>query len=107
FFLGGGLVGIVFYRFWVTALTSFAGTLLLAYTGLALWGNLFHVDVAALAQQQPLVLNAACVGGTGLGMLVQLILDRNRARRIKAAAREREDEQRRRAQKAKGWWAAA
>src|SRR5437763_14657698 len=29
FFLSGGLVGVVLYRFWVTALTSFDGTLVL------------------------------------------------------------------------------
>src|SRR3954447_23093119 len=35
-FLAGGLLGVFLYQFWVTALTSLAGTLAMAYSGLCL-----------------------------------------------------------------------
>jgi hypothetical protein len=97
FFLTGGLVGIVFYRLWVTALTSFAGAVLIAYCTLALVGKLGKVDILALADKNGPALSGAVIALTLLGVPTQFILEKRRQRKRKERedARKREEERRR------------
>ena len=92
-FLVGGLLGVLLYRVWITALSSLAGTLLLAYSilGLAPWFGFDNVVV--WADQQAAMLNWACGACAGLGLLVQLLLERRRLRHKRALdAARKEDE---------------
>jgi hypothetical protein len=89
YFLVGGLLGVLFYRVWVTALFSLAGTLLLAYSILGLLGAFAVFDVVAWAGDQAAILNWVCVAIAALGLLAQLLLARRRRRR----QRERELEE--------------
>src|SRR4029077_1593 len=59
-FLVGGLLGVLLYKVWVTAFSSLAGTLLLAYSILGLLGRFGVCDAVAWADQQTAVLNWAC-----------------------------------------------
>jgi hypothetical protein len=76
--LVGGLLGLVLFRVWTMALTSLAGTLLMAYSGLCLAHKLGKIDVVALSEKQALLLNAACGVGALLGLIVQYLLGRQR-----------------------------
>jgi hypothetical protein len=81
FFLGGGLLGLLLFRVWTMVLTSLAGTLVMAYSGLCLAEHLGKVDIISLAEKQKFLLNCAC-GGTALaGLLLQYYLDRRRSRK--------------------------
>src|SRR6202022_2047235 len=51
-FLAGGLVGLLLFRLWMMALTSFAGSLLMAYSGLCLADRLGKLDAVAVAEGQ-------------------------------------------------------
>jgi hypothetical protein len=75
-FLAGGLFGIVVFRLWTIALTSAAGTLVMAYSGLCLLNSFGKVDVVRLAERQVTVINCICGGVTLLGIIGQLVLDR-------------------------------
>jgi hypothetical protein len=92
-FLVGGLMGVLLYKVWVTALSSLAGTLLIAYSILGLLPLFGVADVVAWADQQTAVLNWACAACAVLGLLVQLLLERRRLRRQRAldAARKEAD----------------
>jgi hypothetical protein len=87
-FLAGGLAGIFLYRLWIMALSSFVGTLLIGYGGLALLDKLGLVDSLAWARQNGALLNWGVVGCTVLGVLAQYLVDRRQKRR-KAAAKAR------------------
>ncbi len=93
-FLVGGLMGVLLYKVWVTALTSLAGTLLIAYSILGLLGR-FGVDgLTSWAQQQVPLLNWICAAATVLGLLTQFLVERRRRRRIRQkAADEKEAEE--------------
>jgi len=82
-FLAGGLLGVLLYRFWVAALTSLAGTLLMGYSGLCLLERFTKVNSVALTQQHGPLLNWGCAFGAGLGLLVQFLLERRHKRRQK------------------------
>jgi MFS family permease len=75
-FLVGGLVGLVLFRLWTMALTSFAGSLLLLYFGLSLANSFGKLDAVAFGQTQTLLLNWACGFFTLLGLIVQVLLER-------------------------------
>jgi hypothetical protein len=90
----GGLVGIVFYRLWITLLCSLVGTLFLAYCGLGLADRLFKVDAMLLALEHPTWLNSGLAAGTLAGVVVQYLLDRHRARRRQKRADKAEQERR-------------
>jgi len=79
-FLAGGLVGLLLFRLWMIVLTSFAGTLLMAYSGLCLGDRLGKLDAVEWTETRALLLNWLCVGITLLGLVVQLFLERRRAR---------------------------
>jgi hypothetical protein len=77
-FLAGGLFGLVLFRIWTMAITSAAGTLLLAYSSLCLLNLFGKVDIIALAEKQKPAINCICGGVCLLGLIAQLILDRHR-----------------------------
>ena len=86
-FLVGGLIGIVLYRFWITTFASLVGSLLMAYSALALFDrlNMVHNTVAWTEANGPL-LNWGCASLVVLGVLIQFLLERRRHRRAEAAA---------------------
>jgi MFS family permease len=88
-FLAGGLIGLLLFRFWTMALTSFTGTLFLLYSGLSLADKLEKLDAVAWAQDQGTWLNWLCGVVALVGFVGQLFLERRRARK----RREREEEQ--------------
>ncbi len=79
-FLGGGLIGLLLFRIWTMALTSCAGTLLMAYAGLGIVDHLGKLDAVALAQKQALLLNCVCGGVALLGLTIQFLFERRRGR---------------------------
>jgi MFS family permease len=90
-FLVGGLIGLFLFRFWTMALTSFVGTLLLLYSGLALGDKLDRLDAVGWAQDQGTLLNWLCGVVTLVGFVVQLILERRRIRRQRENAEEEQE----------------
>ena len=77
-FVAGGLVGVLLFRVWTMALTSAAGTVLMAYSGLCLAQSLGNVDAVGMAEKQATLLNCGCGGVVLLGMLVQYYFSRSR-----------------------------
>jgi hypothetical protein len=75
-FLAGGLIGLVLFRLWTMALTSFAGTLLMGYSGLCLAHALGKLDAVAFSENNATLLNAACGGVALTGLALQFLLDR-------------------------------
>jgi MFS family permease len=82
-FLAGGLVGLLLFRFWTMALTSFVGALLLVYSTLCLADKLDKLDAVAWATDQGTLLNWLCGVLTLVGLVVQLILERRRLHRLR------------------------
>jgi hypothetical protein len=80
-FLAGGLVGLLLFRLWTMVLTSLAGTLLLAYSGLILADQQGKLNAVALAENQAMLLNWACAALVVLGVVVQFVLDRKLGRK--------------------------
>jgi len=80
-FLAGGLFGLLLFRIWTMALTSAAGTLVMAYSGLCLVTTFGKVDVIALAEERATAINWICGTVALLGLVAQLVLDRPRGRR--------------------------
>jgi hypothetical protein len=80
-FLAGGLLGVLLFRVWMMALTSLAGTLLMAYSGLCLADSLGKLDAVAVMDRFAGLLNGACAGVALFGLLVQFVLDRRRIRK--------------------------
>jgi len=76
FFLIGGLVGILLFRFWTMLLTSMAGTLVMAYALLGMLGRLGKVDAVHFAEHKTATLNGLCIGAAVLGLVVQYLIDR-------------------------------
>ena len=77
-FLAGGLLGIAMYQTCVIALSSFAGTLLMSYSGLLLTASFGKVDVVALSGKHGALLNWGVGTVTVLGVLVQFLIQRRR-----------------------------
>jgi hypothetical protein len=112
-FLAGGLLALLLFRFWTMFLTSLAGTLLMAYSGLCLAGQLGKLDVVAWTGKNAAWLSWACLGVAAVGWLVQFLLERRRAERLRkrreqeeqlvAKAREKEKEKKP-APRPKPWW---
>ena len=80
-FLAGGLVGLLLFRWWTMALTSFVASVVMAFFGLLLADNLGKLDAVAVSTQQRVLLNWACgaVGFVGFG--AQYMLERRRTKR--------------------------
>lgn len=81
--LGGGLLGLVLFRIWTMALTSFAGTLLMTYAGLCLAHKLGNVDIVDVAERQSNLLNCACGAVALLGLIVQHMMGRAKRKKDK------------------------
>jgi hypothetical protein len=79
-FLVGGLFGLVLFRLWVMALTSFVGSLLTTYAVLSVLDNLGQLQAVDWAERHAGLLNGVCLGAAGVGVLVQYLLDRRRLR---------------------------
>lgn len=77
-FLASGLVGLVLFRLWIMILTSSAGTLLMAYSGLCLAQRFGTLNLATLADGQASLLNIGCAAIAFVGVFVQFYLDRRR-----------------------------
>jgi MFS family permease len=90
-FLVGGLIGLFLFRFWTMALTSFVGTLLLLYSGLALGDKLDKFDSVGWAQEQGTMLNWLCGVIALVGFVVQLVLERRRIRKQRENAEEEQE----------------
>jgi hypothetical protein len=88
-FLAGGLLGVFLYKFWITTLASFVGTLLTAYSGLCLLDRFGQVDTAAWVGGHAPLLNWACGASTVLGLLMQFLLERRRKRKEKKRAEDK------------------
>jgi MFS family permease len=102
-FLAGGLVGILLFRVWTMALTSFAGALLMTHAGLCLADRMGKLDAAAWAAGHAAALNWVILGAAFLGLVVQFLLDRYRLQR----QREKEEEERwleERRRSQRNWW---
>jgi hypothetical protein len=71
FFLAGGLAGILFYRLWTMALTSFVGTLVAGHAGLVLIATHTEFDAIEWAGRNPTGLSVAVGLVSLLGLAVQ------------------------------------
>ncbi len=117
-FLAGGLVATLLFRFWTMFLTSMAGTLLMAYSGLCLAEQVAKLDSVAWAERHGGWAGWACLGVAAVGWLVQFLLERWRADReqrrrekeeqfrTQAREKEKEKEKEKRARPPRRpWWA--
>jgi hypothetical protein len=80
-FLGGGLLGLLLFRWWTMVLTSFAGTLLMGYFGIWLAEDLGYIDALAFVQVQEPMVNPVFAAVTLAGAAIQLLVDRKLLRR--------------------------
>jgi hypothetical protein len=78
-FVTGGLLGVLLFRVWLMALTSFGGVLLMTYSGLCLVERLGKLNAGDFATTQTTLLNWLCSGTTALGFLLQMLLCRRKA----------------------------
>ncbi|HWG43526.1 MAG TPA: hypothetical protein VN688_12130 [Gemmataceae bacterium] len=79
--LVGGLIGILLYRFWIVAFSSLVGSLLMAYSALALLDRLHMVNSVAWTQKNGALLNWGCASLVVMGVLIQFLLERRRQRK--------------------------
>jgi len=108
-FLGGGLAGLFLFRWWLMALTSLAGTLLITYSSLCLLQQMGRLQALDWTEKRTLLLNWIVVGGTLLGMVGQMLVERvrkqmKRARDEEAHLQRAEMELEQRMRKQKSWW---
>ncbi len=75
-FVVGGVLGIVFFKFWVQAIASLTGTLLVSYSGLGLLARLARVDVISWAEKNGPLLNWGILSVAVLGILVQVLVQK-------------------------------
>ena len=71
FFLAGGLAGVLLYRLWTMALTSFVGTLVAGHAGLVLIATLTDLDTIGWAGRNPIALSVAVGLVSLLGLAAQ------------------------------------
>jgi len=74
-FLVGGLCGLFLFRFWMMALTSLTGVLLIAYGSLALAVRWMTFDVAGWCEAHGLIVNVLLILAALSGFAVQLGCD--------------------------------
>ena len=94
-FIAGGLIGVFLLRLWITAVTSLVGSLLMAYATLCLLDRWHKLDAPVWTGDHVVLLNWLTGGLAVLGLLVQLLIERRRAIRQRAAeskAKEKEKE---------------
>jgi MFS family permease len=74
--LVGGLIGLFMFRIWTMVLTSSTGALLMTYSALCLAHKLGNVDVVALAENHPKLLNGTFAAIALIGVIAQFVLAR-------------------------------
>lgn len=79
-FLIGGLVALLLFRFCTMLLTSFSGSLLMTYSFLCLLDKLGRLDAIILSENKRVMLNAACLTLTAVGVLIQVLIERKQKR---------------------------
>jgi hypothetical protein len=81
-YLVGGLIGVLLYRFWIITFSSLVGSLLMAYSALALFDRLHMVknSVEWTRKNGPL-LNWGCASLVVMGVLIQFLFERRRYRK--------------------------
>jgi MFS family permease len=82
-FLAGGLAGVLLFRLGITLMTSFVGTVVVTYAALGLASHVDGFNVAVVAEQQMIGLNAVVGIGTLGGVLLQSWIERWRSTRSK------------------------
>lgn len=83
-FLVGGLIGVLLYQFWIATFSSVVGSLLMAYSGLALLDRLHRMDSVNWTRSNGPLLNWGCAALVVTGVLVQFLLERRRQNRTSA-----------------------
>lgn len=97
-FLFGGLIGLVLFRFWTMVLTSLSGSVLAGYSLLFLLDTAGSVNAVELAEHKVALLNASCLAFAAVGLVLQILIERRRARlqrirdELERQHREREEE---------------
>jgi hypothetical protein len=97
-FLFGGLVGLLLFRFWTMVLTSVSGATLAGYSLLFLLDTAGSINAVSLTESKATMLNAACLGFAAAGVVLQILIERRRARlqrirdEFERQHREREEE---------------
>ncbi len=86
FFLLGGLASVLLIKLWITALSSLAGTLLMAYSCLCLLERFQKMDSVTWVTNNAALLNWAVLAFAALGTLTQYMLHRRRQRKEAEAA---------------------
>lgn len=94
FFFVGGFLALFLFRFWLMALSSFAGTVVMAYSALWLLDTLGKIDAVSWSVQKPVLLNWACGGVALLGLFIQLTASRRSRRKHKQSHAEDGDRKR-------------
>ena len=77
-FLSSGLLGLVLFRWCVTAVTAFLGSVILSYAGLAFLTQRGSLDAPAYAEANGLMLTGIVAGLTLAGFAIQLWFERRR-----------------------------
>jgi hypothetical protein len=108
-FLVGGLLGLLLFRLWTMALTSLAGTLLMAYSGLCLAEQFHRFDAPDIAEHRTVLLNGLCLSVTVLGVGAQFVFERfliywARKRKEKQQLERAEKELEERLRRKSRWW---
>jgi hypothetical protein len=80
-FLIGGLVGLVLFRWFFMASTSFVGSVLVVYATLALLHYRDIIDAVAWSDENTLLLTIVCGVATLLGFTFQFLIERRRQRK--------------------------
>lgn len=85
-FLVTGLLSLLVFRWCFMALTSFVGSVLLAYAALGLLHYYCVLDAVGWSEENGLMLNSICASVTFAGFLFQFVLDRRQNRQRKEDA---------------------
>jgi hypothetical protein len=91
-FLVSGLLSLLLFRWYFMALTSFAGSVVLAYGTLALLHYHELMDALRWADENAMLLNILCGAGAVSGLGFQFFFDRWRRRRRAEAEEEGEED---------------
>lgn len=83
-FLVGGLIGVLLYKFWITTFSSLVGSLLMAYSALALFDRLHMVNSVEWTRKNGPLLNWAFASLVVTGALIQFLWERRRQRKSRA-----------------------
>lgn len=78
--LTGGLLGVLFFRFWMILLTSAVGTLLASYGGLVLAESVVGLDVVQWVSANGGIVLVGFAGAVFLGIVIQYLIERARKR---------------------------